>query len=100
MATRIYTRSGDSGETGLFGGRRVSNDNLRVEAYGAVDELNASLGVVSALDLDPEIDSLLSRIQNDLFQVCSDLATPEADRTRAGGTIVKRVDGSLAASLE
>ena len=100
MATRIYTRSGDSGETGLFGGRRVSKDNLRVEAYGAVDELNASLGVVSALDIDSEIGVLLNRIQNDLFQLCSDVATPEADRTRAGKTAVKRIDGSLAAGLE
>ena len=55
---KIYTKTGDTGETSLFGGQRLSKSNLRIEAYGTVDELNAVLGVVRALDPFPEIDVL------------------------------------------
>lgn len=73
---KIYTRTGDMGETGLFGGPRVPKDQARVEAYGTVDELNAVLGVCLTVIDEPEIMGLLQRIQNDLFDVGSDLATP------------------------
>ena len=90
MATRIYTRSGDSGDTGLFGGRRVAKNDLRVEAYGAVDELNASIGVARATGPDPEIDVLLGTIQHDLFQLGADLATPSDTGESAGKKTVAR----------
>jgi cob(I)alamin adenosyltransferase len=100
MATRIYTRSGDAGDTGLFGGRRVAKSDLRVEAYGAVDELNASLGVARTSITDLEIDALLRQIQNDLFHVGSDLATPLDGAETKGKITIKRVSRSLAVSLE
>lgn len=100
MASRIYTRTGDSGNTGLFGGERVAKDDLRVEAYGAVDELNASLGAARALGFDPEIDTVLCHIQHDLFQVGADLATPEESKLDAGRRVVKRIDGTRAERLE
>lgn len=72
---RIYTRTGDKGETGLVGGARVSKDSLRVETYGNVDELNSVIGIVRASLSDEELDALLVEIQNDLFIVGSDLAS-------------------------
>jgi len=72
---RIYTRTGDKGETGLVGGTRVSKDSLRVETYGNVDELNSVIGIVRASSSDEELDELLAEIQNDLFIVGSDLAS-------------------------
>jgi len=72
---RIYTRTGDKGETGLVGGSRVSKDSLRVETYGNVDELNSVIGIVRASLSDRELDALLAEIQNDLFIVGSDLAS-------------------------
>jgi len=72
---RIYTRTGDKGETGLVGGARVSKDSLRVEAYGNVDELNSVLGIVRAFLNDRELEDLLAEIQNDLFVIGSDLAS-------------------------
>ena len=78
---RIYTRTGDKGETGLVGGARVSKDSLRVDAYGSVDELNSVLGVVRAFLNDKELDELLAGLQRDLFVVGADLAsTPEAQQ--------------------
>lgn len=84
MEFKIYTRGGDGGETSLFGGRREPKDHVRVEAYGTVDELNASLGVLVAqvADLDASIVpepcavSFLRGIQEDLFVLGSELATP------------------------
>lgn len=73
---KIYTRTGDKGETGLFGGERVSKDALRVQAYGGVDELNAVLGVARTFALDPDLDAAVERIQNELFVLGADLATP------------------------
>ena len=73
---KIYTRTGDAGDTSLFDGTRVRKDDARVDAYGDVDELNAWLGLVrSSLD-DPEIDGELARIQRDLFAVGAALADP------------------------
>ena len=71
---KIYTRTGDAGETGLFGGARVSKDDPRVEAYGTVDELNACLGVVRSLGPSPQTDASLLQIQSDLFTLGAELA--------------------------
>jgi cob(I)alamin adenosyltransferase len=77
---RIYTRSGDTGETSLGDGRRVSKTHPRIAAYGGVDELNASLGVALALGQLPEsAETRLRKIQNDLFDVGADLCVPETD---------------------
>lgn len=78
---RIYTRSGDDGTTVLIGGRRVSKGDLRVEAYGTVDEANAALGFARAAALPPVLDAILARAQVALFDVGAALANPEADAT-------------------
>ena len=75
-AMKIYTKTGDSGDTGLFGGPRVAKDAPRIEAYGTVDELNSVLGVVRSHDAPGPIDELLARIQNELFNLGAQLATP------------------------
>ena len=73
---KIYTRTGDAGDTGLLGGVRVSKGALRVDAYGEVDELNASLGTAAANVSNAEIGSVLEQIQRDLFSVGALLANP------------------------
>ncbi|NJM06447.1 cob(I)yrinic acid a,c-diamide adenosyltransferase [Candidatus Gracilibacteria bacterium] len=73
---KIYTKTGDSGETGLWGGLRVAKDALRVHAYGTVDECNAAIGLARAMGLDAEMDAVLSQVQDQLFVVGADLATP------------------------
>jgi len=73
---KIYTRTGDKGETSLFGGQRVAKDALRVEAYGSVDELNAHLGHVAAESQDSELRDLMASIQDRLFVIGAELATP------------------------
>jgi cob(I)alamin adenosyltransferase len=73
---KIYTKTGDTGETSLFGGQRVPKDALRIDAYGTVDELNSLLGVVRSLNPHQEIDAILRRLQDDLFVLGADLATP------------------------
>jgi cob(I)alamin adenosyltransferase len=76
-AMKIYTKTGDDGTTGLYGGGRVCKDHPRVEACGAVDELNAALGLARAETLPAEVDELLARIQNELFDLGAELATPQ-----------------------
>ena len=71
---KIYTKTGDDGKTGLFGGARVAKDNIRVEAYGTIDELNASLGMAHALGADSRECSLIAELQNDLFVLGAELA--------------------------
>jgi cob(I)alamin adenosyltransferase len=73
---KIYTRTGDRGETALFDGTRVSKTDHRVDAYGEVDELNAVLGLVRALGVDPEIDDELTGLQRDLHALAAQLADP------------------------
>jgi len=80
--TRIYTRKGDRGTTGLVGGRRVAKDSLRVGAYGSVDELNSQLGLALSLGLHAELVRILKTVQNDLFHLGADLATREEDKRR------------------
>ena len=80
---KIYTRTGDAGDTGLFGGGRVSKDHSRVAAYGTVDELNAHIGVAVSAVADSEIRGRLETIQHDLFTIGADLSSaPKQDGTR------------------
>ncbi len=81
MTLRIYTKTGDDGETHLFGGDRVSKDHRRVEAYGTVDELNAAIGVARAA-ATLSVDDALAEIQSTLFEVGADLATPPSVKKR------------------
>jgi cob(I)alamin adenosyltransferase len=74
--SRVYTKTGDGGETSLVGGARVSKASLRVDAYGDVDEVNSVIGLARAELEDKEIDEVLGLIQNDLFTLGSDLASP------------------------
>ncbi len=76
--TKIYTRGGDKGDTSLANGDRLSKDNLRIEAYGTVDEANSVYGIVR-LHTDGFADDMLMRIQNDLFDLGADLSTPATD---------------------
>ena len=77
---KIYTRTGDSGETSLFGGSRVAKDDPRIEAYGTIDELNSAIGVARATWPLSPIDRQLDAIQSDLFDVGAHLAAPGNDR--------------------
>ncbi len=79
---KIYTRTGDSGSTALFGGGRVSKDHIRVAAYGDVDELNSVIGLVRATAPREFEDALLESIQQDLFSIGGHLATPDPDKAR------------------
>lgn len=79
---KIYTKTGDKGETGLFGGERVSKDNKRICAYGTIDELNSFIGVAITEINSEEIRNILLDIQNKLFTVGSDLATPDNEKNR------------------
>jgi len=71
---KIYTKTGDDGKTGLFGGARVSKDDVRVEAYGTVDELNASLGLAQSLGTNEKESAIIAELQNDLFVLGAELA--------------------------
>ena len=97
---KIYTKTGDDGETGLFGGPRVAKDTARIEAYGTVDELNALLGVVRAKELpvanevcDPA--AVLKRLQDELFTLGADLATPNTAKPS-----VPRITAAMTVRLE
>lgn len=90
---RIYTRTGDAGTTRLASGQPVSKSGLRVEAYGAVDETNACLGLVRLHTADdPILDAALGRIQNELFDLGADLATPQRDGPAALRVVDSQVD--------
>jgi cob(I)alamin adenosyltransferase len=89
---RIYTKTGDTGETSLFDGTRVSKSDSRVDAYGDVDELNAWLGLIRAQEAEPDLDEMLGQIQKDLFALGAILADP-------GHRIAARVD-KAALSIE
>ena len=78
--TKVYTRSGDDGTTGLGAGGRVGKDSPRIEAYGTVDELNSAIGLALAMGVNETIAPELSRIQNDLFHLGSDLCVPEEEK--------------------
>lgn len=95
---KIYTKTGDAGETGLVGGARVSKADPRVDAYGAVDEANACLGVVRAAVVPKDIDAMLDRIQRDLFALGAQLADgrpePKAyeGKARLGDADIERIE--------
>ena len=89
---RIYTKTGDTGETGLVGGSRVSKDHVRVEAYGDVDELNAVIGQARSLGSDPELDEFLSFSQSVLFELGAELATPSGGKQRSSGIREEDID--------
>ena len=96
---KIYTRTGDAGETGLFGGGRVPKDDVRVEAYGALDEANAALGVARAAGLDADLDAIASSAQHALFDLGAELATPpEANKSAKAKVLL--VDPASVKALE
>jgi cob(I)alamin adenosyltransferase len=80
--TKVYTRTGDDGTTGLGGGQRVRKDSRRIEAFGAVDELNSQIGVAVSVGLDPRLEEILKKVQNELFHLGSDLCVLEGDKAR------------------
>src|SRR5690242_7067220 len=96
---KIYTRTGDRGETGLFGGGRVSKESARVDAYGDVDELNSAIGFARSIESMPAIDELLVPMQRDLFSLGALLATP--DREKMTRQLEKaRIDDDRIAQME
>ena len=92
---KIYTKTGDTGETGLYGGQRVLKNAARVETYGTTDECNAALGVALAQITDPEVREIVLRIQGELFEAGADLCTP-----LARGETVPRVHAAMTTRLE
>ncbi len=94
---KIYTKTGDRGETGVFGGPRVRKDHARIEAYGTVDELNAILGVARCEKAPPDTVELLQSIQNDLFDLGSELATPDPEKSGAPRIVSEQITALEAA---
>lgn len=97
--SKIYTKTGDDGETGLFGEPRVRKDHPRIEAYGTVDELNAVLGIVRTQAPPPEVDALLAAIQNQLFDLGAELAAPEPQKFGIVGVGPKQI-AALEAAID
>lgn len=99
MDMKIYTKFGDSGETALYGGTRLGKDALQFEAIGTVDELNAYIGYAQTLIGDPDLSELLSRVQNHLFAVGADLATPathsKASEMRISGDFTTEMEAAI-----
>ncbi|MFC2103240.1 cob(I)yrinic acid a,c-diamide adenosyltransferase [Bacteroidota bacterium] len=95
---KIYTKTGDNGETGLFGGERVSKNSSRIEAYGTIDELNAFIGLAITEIIDDSLKVLLNEIQNQLFTIGSDLATPDNEKNEKLG--IKRTPEEFHLGIE
>jgi cob(I)alamin adenosyltransferase len=102
VLNKIYTRTGDSGTTALGSGERVAKYDLRVEAYGTVDETNAAIGLarLHTRDAEPVLDAMLARIQNDLFDLGADLCFPsdtkdERGRLQVADALVVRLEGEI-----
>lgn len=105
--TRVYTRTGDKGNTALVGGKRVPKDSPRIEAYGTIDELNSIIGLARAFNAEKldqgeahrYLDEVLAKIQDELFDLGSELATPEdaayAGMYRVGAAEVKRIEETI-----
>jgi cob(I)alamin adenosyltransferase len=89
---KIYTKKGDTGNTSLFGGQTVSKSASRIESYGTVDELNSILGVVRSFGVHPQIDEWLSALQQQLFILGADLATPKNSSTSINRISQKEID--------
>jgi len=98
---KIYTRTGDDGTTGLACGPRRRKDDMRIVACGDIDELNASIGLARLYTtlILPEVDAILTRIQNDLFDLGADIATPSADRHPASGGDASNGDDDIYVAL-
>lgn len=79
---KIYTKKGDAGETSLFGGTKAKKSNIRIQAYGTVDELNSTLGMGLSYTVSDLAKKILSQVQNDLFVVGATLATPDPEKSR------------------
>jgi cob(I)alamin adenosyltransferase len=95
---KIYTKTGDDGETGLFGGPRVPKNSPRIEAYGTVDELNAVLGVARCAPLPPAIDATVARMQHELFHLGAELATPDPTKSSTaviGAPQIERLEAEI-----
>lgn len=95
--TKVYTKTGDAGTTGLGGGQRVAKDSARIAAYGTVDELNSQLGVALVGGLAEPLPAIVGQIQNDLFHLGSDLCILEEDKARFA---VPRIEDRHVAALE
>ncbi len=96
MAIKIYTKTGDKGKTSLYGGDRVSKNHPRLNAYGTVDELNSQIGLAAAFIKDAELKKILAGLQNDLFDLGGDLATPLENIKLK----VNRIDSAYVEGLE
>lgn len=90
---KIYTKTGDDGSTGLFGGARVSKGDPIVEAYGTVDELNAVIGLARATGLDPFSDQVLARVQSDLFTLGAEVACVPGEEHKLKMELIEEADG-------
>jgi cob(I)alamin adenosyltransferase len=106
---RVYTRGGDKGETSLVGGQRIAKDSIRIESYGTVDELNAVLGLARVANRDlpggtpadrDKLDAILFRLQNELFDLGSDLATLPGDRHPSQPVVEPRHVAFLEATID
>ena len=91
---KIYTKTGDDGTTGLFGGARVKKASLRVDAYGMVDELNATIGVARATKLDAFVDGVLAQVQVELFTLGAELATVPGKEDKLSMTLLAEGDAT------
>ena len=89
---KLYTKTGDDGTTGLFGGGRVAKSSTRVEAYGTIDETNAFLGVARATGLPPEVDAILAPVQEDLFTLGAELACVPGKEAKLSMTLLGTAD--------
>lgn len=96
-AMKIYTKTGDDGTTGLQGGNRVLKSNLRIRAYGVVDEINATIGIILSSKIDEDITKILTKIQNDLFVVGSDLSNPDLTnkKNRVTAVMVENLEKNI-----
>ncbi len=94
---KIYTKTGDKGKTSLLGGTRVSKSHKRINAYGTIDEINSSIGIVLSYELDDELKELLVKIQNELFVIGADLSNPnlEDKKNRVTTEMVKNLEDRI-----
>lgn len=92
---KIYTRHGDRGETGLFGGQRVRKDSARIQALGAVDEINAALGLVLALGLDAALMDRVREIQEHLMELGADIGMPDLKAPRITPDVVRELEAAI-----
>ncbi len=97
---KVYTKTGDSGTTALFGGTRVSKDNIRIESYGTVDELNSYIGLIRDQDMNQHYKEILIEIQDRLFTVGAILATPQEKEVMKNGELRLKNLGIIESDIE